>query len=316
MRGVPGAFVDLLVHQQNRVSPSRLLPSLLLPEAFNMEHAREVVRYLEHCIFVLDSHETAVHNYLLYLYSSLYPEKLLTYLENQGDSILEVNFDPRYALTVCQEAGHDQACVRLYSIQGLHEEAVDLALKTDIDLAKSMANKPKENESMCKKLWLKIAKHVVQEEKDIGRAMEVLQESGLIKIEDILPFFPDFVTIDQFKDAICASLEDYNRHMHELQEEMEEATGSTERIRKEISKLKNKPFVIKGNEKCENCGVPAMMRAFYAFPCSHFFHQDCLVDQVLPHLHGPSKSKVEDLQVNSIVPFPTSVPDGCTKPSS
>ena len=29
--------------------------------------------------------------------------------------------------------------------------------------------------------------------------MELLNECTLLKIEDILPFFPDFVTIDQFK---------------------------------------------------------------------------------------------------------------------
>ena len=32
------------------------------------------------------------------------------------------------------------------------------------------------------------------------RAMEVVQEcNGLLKIEDILPFFPEFVTIDDFQ---------------------------------------------------------------------------------------------------------------------
>jgi hypothetical protein len=36
---------------------------------------------------------------------------------------------------------------------------------------------------------------------------------GLIKIEDILPFFPDFVTIDNFKEAICDSLERYNNQV-------------------------------------------------------------------------------------------------------
>jgi len=43
---------------------------------------------------------------------------------------------------------------------------------------------------------------VVEEEKDIKRAMEFLQECPLLKIEDILPFFPDFVTIDNFKVKI------------------------------------------------------------------------------------------------------------------
>ena len=43
------------------------------------------------------------------------------------------------------------------------------------------------------------ARHVVEEEKDVKRAMEFLHECDLLKIEDILPFFPDFVTIDHFK---------------------------------------------------------------------------------------------------------------------
>lgn len=36
--------------------------------------------------------------------------------------------------------------------------------------------------------------------------MEFLHECDLIQIEDILPFFSDFVTIDHFKEAICNSL--------------------------------------------------------------------------------------------------------------
>jgi hypothetical protein len=45
-----------------------------------------------------------------------------------------------------------------------------------------------------------------------------------LKIEDILPFFPDFVTIDNFKGAITDSLTRYNRQIEELKAEMDEAT--------------------------------------------------------------------------------------------
>ena len=68
-----------------------------------------------------------------------------------------------------------------------------------MDLAKQNADKPDNDEELRKKLWLRIARHVVEEEKDIKRAMEFLHECDLLKIEDILPFFPDFVTIDHFK---------------------------------------------------------------------------------------------------------------------
>lgn len=60
---------------------------------------------------------------------------------------------------------------------GLHEEAVDMALKVgDIDSAKIHANKPDEtisdhtdlnNLDLKKKLWLRIARFVVEEKKDI-----------------------------------------------------------------------------------------------------------------------------------------------------
>jgi vacuolar protein sorting-associated protein 18 len=48
---------------------------------------------------------------------------------------------------------------------------------------------------------------VVEEKEDVQQAMEFMQQCDLIKIEDILPFFSDFVTIDHFKDAICRSLQ-------------------------------------------------------------------------------------------------------------
>lgn len=50
-----------------------------------------------------------------------------------------------------------------------------------------------------------VAKHVIEQEKggkreNIRKAIAFLKETdGLLKIEDILPFFPDFALIDDFK---------------------------------------------------------------------------------------------------------------------
>jgi hypothetical protein len=44
-----------------------------------------------------------------------------------------------------------------------------------------------------------VARYVVETEKDMKKATELLSECSLLKIEDILPFFPDFITIDDFK---------------------------------------------------------------------------------------------------------------------
>ena len=68
-----------------------------------------------------------------------------------------------------------------------------------MELARINADKPEDDEVLTKKLWLTIAKHVVQDNKDIKSALEILKQSNVLKIEDILPFFPDFVLIDDFK---------------------------------------------------------------------------------------------------------------------
>jgi vacuolar protein sorting-associated protein 18 len=64
------------------------------------------------------------------------------------------------------------------------------------------------------------AQFVIDGKQDIQQAMELLQQCDLIKIEDILPFFSDFVTIDHFRDPICNSLQEYNQQIQDLREEM------------------------------------------------------------------------------------------------
>ena len=55
----------------------------------------------------------------------------------------------------------------------------------------------------------------------VHRAMRFLENTDLLKIEDILPFFPDFVVIDDFKEEICNALESYSAHIDQLKSEMD-----------------------------------------------------------------------------------------------
>lgn len=81
-------------------------------------------------------------------------------------------------------------------------------IKVDPELAMAEADKVEDDEELRKKLWLMVAKHVVEQEKgtkreNIRKAIAFLKETdGLLKIEDILPFFPDFALIDDFKVII------------------------------------------------------------------------------------------------------------------
>ena len=47
--------------------------------------ANEAIRFLEFCVLLLDNTEQAIHNYLLALYAKYQPDKLMGYLERQGD---------------------------------------------------------------------------------------------------------------------------------------------------------------------------------------------------------------------------------------
>lgn len=78
------------------------------------------------------------------------------------------------------------------------------------------------------------------------------------------------------QEAICSSLKEYNQHIEELKQEMEEATESAKKIREDIQEMRNKYGVVDSQEKCASCDFPLLNRPFYLFLCGHMFHYDCL----------------------------------------
>uniref|UniRef100_A0A4W5PWN4 Vacuolar protein sorting-associated protein 18 homolog n=1 Tax=Hucho hucho TaxID=62062 RepID=A0A4W5PWN4_9TELE len=297
MQHIPKKVVDAWIQMGSRLEPKKLIPALVnYSQMGSTQQVNETIRYMEFCVYQLTVTEEAIHNYLLSLYAKYKPDSLLRYLEQAGTHASNIHYDLKYTLRLCAEHGYLQACVLVYKIMELYEEAVDLALQVDVDLAKSCADLPEDDEELRKKLWLKIARHVVQEEKDVKKAMNCLSSCNLLKIEDILPFFPDFVTIDHFKEAICSSLEEYNQHIDELKQEMEEATESAKRIREDIQEMRNKYGVVESQEKCAACCFPLLNRPFYLFLCGHMFHYDCLFLEVSPHLSTYKQTKLGELQ--------------------
>ncbi|KAF0458989.1 vacuolar protein sorting protein 18 [Gigaspora margarita] len=301
MENAPYETVNVWMRQPN-LNPRNLMPALLkydhskAPENVTQNQA---IRYLHYVVTQLNNTDPAIHNFLLTLFatqpSSNNDESfLLKFLATEGK---EPHYNMDYALRLCSQNGKTQSCVRIYSNMGLFEEAVDLALKhNDLELAKINADKPDDDEPLRKKLWLKIARHVVEKQRDIKTAMEYLQQCELLKIEDILPFFPDFVLIDDFKNEICSALEEYNTHIEDLKSEMDEATKSAESIRFDIRELRSRFAIVTSGEKCSLCDFPLLTRQFYIFPCQHAFHADCLIQEVTKHLSAGQLRKILDLQ--------------------
>lgn len=306
----------------NNLNPRRLIPALMRysskPHAKN--EPNEAIKYLEFCVQRQQNKDSAVHNLLLSLYAKQDDENtLLRFLESKygmgRPGQPDIFYDPKYALRLCLKEKRMRACVHIYSTMNMHEEAVALALQVDPELAKAEADKVEDDPELQKKLWLMVARHVIQQEKGVERenirkTIAFLKEAdGLLKIEDILPFFPDFALIDDFKEAICASLEDYNKQINQLKQEMNDATQGADNIRRDIGALAQRYAIVDLDEKCGICGLgilgsgsrkargySAVMAPFYVFPCEHSFHAQCLLAHVTKYKSREEKDQISELQ--------------------
>ncbi|BGP12644.1 hypothetical protein JCM10213_008782 [Rhodosporidiobolus nylandii] len=323
VRHAPKEAVDTFLRQP-RLSARRLIPALISPHprpAFPSAStssaapststspapeaaAEHLIRYLSHVVLVQGNADSAVHNALLTLYASADPSPALDgaflhFLSSAptDPSTQQPYYDLDYALRICRANRKTQACVMIYSKMGLYEESVNLALEQDdLELAKECAEMPLEDEMLRKKLWLKAARHVVGKKNDIKTAMRFLESTPLLKMEDILPFFPEFVIIDDFKDEICGALEGYASHIERLKGDMADATRAADAIKSDIAELDQRFVVVDANEKCGACGGQLLTRQFYVFPCQHCFHADCLIQEVTKTLSPHQLRRMLDLQ--------------------
>ncbi|KAJ5223595.1 hypothetical protein N7468_008137 [Penicillium chermesinum] len=258
----------------------------------------QAVRYLNFIIVNHPNPSAAVHNTLISLHassSSTSEAGLLTYLQSQPSS--PPPYDADFALRLCIQHDRVQSCIHIYSAMGQYQQAVELALEhDDIELAAIVADRPEGNDKLRKKLWLLVAeKKIRQPGTGIKEAMEFLRRCELLRIEDLIPFFPDFVVIDDFKDEICAALEDYSRRIDELRQEMDNSALTAGQIRNEIAGLDARYAIVEPGEKCWICALPLLSRQFFVFPCQHAFHSDCLGKEVLEGAGG-KKKYIRDLQ--------------------
>lgn len=162
------------------LDPLRLIPSLL-----QLQHAHpdplspnQAIRYLNHVVFEQQSTLPTIHNLLIIFYASSLEDDgpLLRFLSSAPTDANtgKPYYDLDYALRLCKSAGRTQPCVHIYSKMGLWENSVDLALeKGDLELAKINADMPEDDQPLRKKLWLKIARYVVQDKKDIKSSVSL-----------------------------------------------------------------------------------------------------------------------------------------------
>lgn len=292
-------LVEILMRHDD-LKPRSLIPALLeYNRIFRGPAAQnQAIRYLQFVVGQQRSRDAAVHNTLVSMYAS-HPSKdetgLMTYLEAQGD---EPRFDPDFALRLCIEHHRTLSCVHIYTSMGQYLQAVDLALSHgEVDLAAVIADRPVGDPALRKKLWLAVARKVISQSDGIKGAIDFLRRCDLLRIEDLIPFFPDFVVIDDFKGEICDALEEYGRSIDGLRREMDESEATAANIRLDIAALDRRYAVVEPGERCYECGMPLLSRQFFVFPCQHGFHSDCLGKKVVEGLGPGRAARIRELQV-------------------
>eukprot|EP00013_Stygamoeba_regulata_P028607 CAMPEP_0177663226 /NCGR_PEP_ID=MMETSP0447-20121125/19794_1 /TAXON_ID=0 /ORGANISM="Stygamoeba regulata, Strain BSH-02190019" /LENGTH=835 /DNA_ID=CAMNT_0019169011 /DNA_START=24 /DNA_END=2528 /DNA_ORIENTATION=+ len=295
MARVPYHTVNAWLKARDVLSPPLLIPSLMRykmssnpPDHPNQDQA---IRYL---LGELRCRDKSVHNYLVYLLTQK-PEHEVALRAFLGDERSTRFYDLEYALRQCLRHNRTRAVVLLYAAMGMYEQAVERALKVDIDLAMQQARKPADNAELRKKLWLRIARHCVENGMN-KQAMGILEECHLLSIDDILPFFPDFDRIDDVREPICHALSSYNQRIAGLIYRMDQATASAGLIREDIKLLRRKHCFVQAQQECDSASAALMSSPFYVFACQHVFHADCLGRAVKARLDAVQREQLAHLE--------------------
>lgn len=286
-------LMDTAIERRGILDLKRLIPGLLnVPQALR-NHA---INFELFCVQDLGMRDKNLHNLLIFHLSENNPTVLQKYLQEE-EMKGHISFDTEYALSVFKLNNSIDALIMLYGMLNNHSEAVAIALEHgNFALAKENAQKLESiDESLARRVWLKIAIFMVKSS-DIESALEIMRESRLVKMEDLLPYFDDKVSISNFNDELCTALNGYKESIEELQEDLSHSTKSREVVREDIYSAKHSYIELEVLHLCEICGKIVIYKDFYIYPCVHAYHKDCLIEGLLPVLELRDYVRAKELR--------------------
>ena len=121
-------------------------------------------------------------------------------------------------------------------------------------------------------------------QKKLSKALEIMEKSKVLKIEDVLPYITDSIKIEEFKSHITDCISQYEDKINKLKEDINDYNNTAEKIKMDINKANKKPMVIKYNEfRCEICGESLTNKRIFLFPCGHMFDMNCIRQSLLDY---------------------------------
>ena len=136
-------------------------------------------------------------------------------------------------------------------------------------------------EKLRKKLWIDIFSCDGQNN-EFKPALDIMKESKILKIEDVLPHITESIKIEEFKKQISNCINEYEANIKKLKEDINDYNKTAENIKNDIYRVKKKSIEIQySNCKCEICQAYIKDKNMFLFPCGHKFDMNCIRDCLL-----------------------------------
>ncbi|SMN20680.1 similar to Saccharomyces cerevisiae YLR148W PEP3 Component of CORVET tethering complex [Maudiozyma saulgeensis] len=207
----------------------------------------------------------------------------------------EGNYDINFILQISMKFRCHEVAMYLLSELKLYEEAVSIGIKYGIiEEAKTIISKidltedaELDQEKLKKRLWLKIASHMLSnissDSLDIKQIIKslLLESNNILEIKDLLMLCEKTTTIANLKDELIKSLENHNENMNIISKDIKRSILLKERIKDEIQNFDKKYNIIEPGESCNYCDKFLQSRKFIIFPCNHCYHKDCIMKLIL-----------------------------------
>lgn len=122
---------------------------------------------------------------------------------------------------------------------------------------------------------------------DIGAALQILQESSCLTLQDVLHFLPQISRIDSLKAPICASLSAHGRERHHISAEQADNASTALKLSHQAESLRHRSCVTNPATLCACVDMPPMMthtcggcaiegHRSVGYPCGHVFRLRCV----------------------------------------
>ena len=293
MKNYPKDTIDLLNKVFKKIIPPEKIVSAIMNTSSNKEgneNFSEILNYLRDLIKG-NSDNKNIHNlYLFYLSKcNTLEEKneLINYLKypfgkdpilySNNQSKRKINFELDYAKKIFKD--NYPALALVIALMGKYSEGVKIALEKNCqDIAMFIATNV-QDDAVKKNLWLDIFSSNKNE--DFKNALEVMDQSKILKIEDVLPRIMDNIKIEEFKDQISKCINLYEDNIKKLRDDINQYNQTAENIKNDIYKVKKKSIEIQYRQcKCDICQSNIKDNNIFLFPCGHMFDSKCIINSL------------------------------------